>query len=101
VSGGDLIGDLVTRSDAFRLRWSAHNVRFHCTGIKHIHHLDVGDLELTYEARELPDNPDWTMFAYTAEPNTPTAERIQLLGNLTATLEPTEQHPTITRQNDL
>ncbi|WP_240629954.1 hypothetical protein [Specibacter cremeus] len=42
----DLIGELVTRRDAFRLRWVAHNVRFHRTGVKHIHHPDVGDLEL-------------------------------------------------------
>lgn len=30
----DLIGELVTRSDAFRRRWSAHNVRYHRTGVK-------------------------------------------------------------------
>jgi transcriptional regulator with XRE-family HTH domain len=53
----DLIGELVTRSDDFRHRWSAHNVRFHRTGIKHIHHPDVGDLEFAYEAMELPDTP--------------------------------------------
>ena len=55
----DLIGELVTRSDEFRHRWSAHNVRFHRSGIKRIHHPDVGDLEFTYEGLELPDSPDW------------------------------------------
>ncbi|MEV2219948.1 hypothetical protein AB0E01_08735 [Nocardia vinacea] len=58
----DLIGELVTRSGAFRHHWSAQNVRFHRTGIKHIHHPDVGDLEFAYEAMELPDTPGWTMF---------------------------------------
>jgi hypothetical protein len=81
----DLIGELVTRSDAFRHRWSAHNVRFHRTGIKRIHHPDVGDLEFAYEAMELPDTPGWTMFGLTTEPGSSTEERVQLLGNLAAT----------------
>jgi transcriptional regulator with XRE-family HTH domain len=31
----DLIGELSTRSDEFRRRWGAHNVRHHGTGVKH------------------------------------------------------------------
>ncbi|MFD6453125.1 helix-turn-helix transcriptional regulator [Nocardia sp. NPDC060220] len=81
----DLIGELVTRSDAFRHRWSAHNVRFHRTGIKRIHHPDVGDLEFAYEAMELPDTPGWTMFGFTTEPGSPSEERVKLLGSLAAT----------------
>ena len=49
----DLIGELSTRSDEFRVRWAAHNVRFHRTGTKRIHHPVVGELELSYEALEL------------------------------------------------
>lgn len=81
----DLIGELVTRSDTFRTRWAAHNVGHHRVGPKRIHHPDVGDLEFIYEAMELPSNPDLFMFAYTAEPGSPTADRVQLLGNLAAT----------------
>lgn len=80
----DLIGELATRSDAFRLRWAAHNVRHHRTGLKRIHHPEVGDLELSYEAMDLPANPEWFMFAYTAEPGSPTEERLRLLGSLAA-----------------
>ena len=50
----DLIGELVTRSDTFRHRWAAHNVRHHRAGIKRIHHPEVGDLELAYEAMACP-----------------------------------------------
>lgn len=81
----DLIGELVTRSEAFRIRWAAHNVRHHRTGIKRFHHPQVGDMELTYEAMNLPGNPDWLMFGYTAEPGTASAERLRLLGSLAAT----------------
>ncbi|WP_332601796.1 MmyB family transcriptional regulator [Arthrobacter sp. S2(2024)] len=69
----DLVGELATRSEEFRTRWAAHNVRFHRTGIKRMHHPVVGDLELSYEAMELPANPGWTMFAYT--PGTRVGER--------------------------
>jgi len=83
----DLIGELVTRSDEFRVRWAAHNVRFHRTGRKRICHPTVGDLELHYEAMELPAEPGWTMFAYTAEPDSATDERLRLLASWAATLD--------------
>src|SRR3982751_4088674 len=49
----DLIGELSTRSDEFRVRWAAHDVRFHRTGTKDIHHPVVGELDLSYETMEL------------------------------------------------
>ncbi|GAA4390046.1 helix-turn-helix domain-containing protein [Tsukamurella soli] len=81
----DLIGELVTRSDEFRTRWAQYNLHFHRLGIKRIHHPLVGDLELDYEALDLPADPDWFMFGHTAEPGSPTDERLRLLGSLTAT----------------
>jgi hypothetical protein len=81
----DLIGELVTRSNAFNSRWSAHDVRLHNSGTKHIHHPDVGNLEFIYEAVNLPDYPGWTMFAYTCAAGSPTEERIKLLGSLAST----------------
>jgi transcriptional regulator with XRE-family HTH domain len=35
----DLVGELSTRSDAFRTWWAAHNVRHHQTGTKRLRHL--------------------------------------------------------------
>lgn len=81
----DLIGELATRSEEFRTRWATHNVRFHRTGLKRIHHPVVGNLELSYEAMELPANPGWTMFAYTAEPGSASEERLKLLASWAAT----------------
>jgi transcriptional regulator with XRE-family HTH domain len=82
-----LIGELVTRSDDFRIRWAAHNVRHHRAGVKRIHHPAVGDLEFSYEAMELPAHPEWFMFGYTAEPGSPTEERLRLLGSLAVTAD--------------
>jgi hypothetical protein len=50
----DLIGELSTRSEVFRVRRAAHNVRHHDTGLKRFHHPVVGQLELSYEALPLP-----------------------------------------------
>jgi len=81
----DLIGELVTRSDVFRTRWAAHDVRFHRTGSKRIHHPDVGDLVFDYEALELPADPGLIVFTMTPTLDTPTDERLRLLGSLAAT----------------
>lgn len=85
-----LIGELSTQSEAFRKKWANHNVRFHRTGVKRLHHPVVGDLELAYEAMELPADPGLTMFAYTAEPSSASEERLKLLASWAATSEAQE-----------
>jgi transcriptional regulator with XRE-family HTH domain len=87
----DLVGELSTRSELFRTLWAAHNVRLHRRGLKRIHHPVVGDLELTYEAMEFPADPGLTMFAYSAEPNSPSEDALKLLASWAATLELAEQ----------
>ncbi|GAA3778311.1 helix-turn-helix transcriptional regulator [Plantactinospora mayteni] len=84
----DLVGELSTRSDDFRRRWGAHNVRTHGTGVKHFHHHIVGDLTLAYESLDLRAEPDLTMTIYTAEPHSSTAHALTLLASWTATTNP-------------
>ena len=86
----DLIGELSTRSEAFRTRWAAHNVRFHRTGTKHLVHPEVGRLELSYEAMQLTSDPDLTFLAYTAEPGSSSADGLRLLASWAATLDAAE-----------
>ncbi len=81
----DLVGELSTRSDEFRQLWARHDVRFHISGVKHLHHRDVGDLELNYERLEIVFDTDLIIFAYTADPGTRTADALKLLGSLAAT----------------
>ncbi len=38
----DLVGELSTRSQEFRTRWAAHDLRFQRTGRKQLHHRVVG-----------------------------------------------------------
>src|SRR5207244_2848007 len=63
----DLIGELSTRSDEFRVRWATHNVRFHRTGTKRLQHPVVGELDLSYETLTLDADDGLRMALYTAE----------------------------------
>jgi transcriptional regulator with XRE-family HTH domain len=83
----DLVGELSTRSDEFRTRWAAHNVRIHRTGVKHFHHPVVGDLSLTYEMLELAADTGLSILTYTAEPGSRSEEGLRLLGSWAATAE--------------
>jgi transcriptional regulator with XRE-family HTH domain len=89
----NLIGELSTQSELFRTRWAAHNVRYHDTGIKQLHHPTVGDLALTYETMQLAADDGLVMFVYTAEPGSKSAEALNLLGSWAATLDQTDGTP--------
>ena len=78
----DLVGELSTRSEVFRRLWGAHNVRTHGTGTKRFHHPDVGELVLAYEELAITAEPGLVLLVYTAEPGSPSAERLRLLASL-------------------
>jgi transcriptional regulator with XRE-family HTH domain len=86
----DLIGELSTQSEEFRTRWAAHNVRFHDTGTKDLHHPVVGDLTLTYDRMELSADPGQMLTIWTAEPGSKSAEALSLLASWAATPEQPE-----------
>jgi transcriptional regulator with XRE-family HTH domain len=83
----DLIGELATRSQPFRTWWAAHNVRFHRTGVKRLHHPIVGDLTLTFEALDLAADENLRISAYTAEPGTASADALNVLASWAATTD--------------
>ncbi|RAM37386.1 helix-turn-helix transcriptional regulator [Arthrobacter globiformis] len=80
----DLIGELSTRSEEFRRRWGAHNVRHHGAGFKTFNHPIVGEMTLAFEGLEMAAEPGMTLTIYTAEPGSPSAERMQLLASWAA-----------------
>jgi transcriptional regulator with XRE-family HTH domain len=77
----DLIGELSTRSERFRQRWAAHDVRYHRTGTKRLHHPLVGELTLDFEAFDLPGDTGQRLNIYAAPPDTPTADALALLAS--------------------
>jgi transcriptional regulator with XRE-family HTH domain len=81
----DLVGELVTRSETFRNRWAAHNVRLHRSGTKHFRHPIVGELDLAFEAMDLSADTGLTLTVYSAEPDSPSADGLSLLASWAAT----------------
>ena len=86
----DLVGELSTRSETFRTRWAAHNVRFHDTGVKRFHHPVVGHFELAFETMPLSADEGLMMFVYTAEVGSKSEEALNLLASWSATLDQAE-----------
>jgi transcriptional regulator with XRE-family HTH domain len=90
----DLIGELSTRSDIFRVRWADHNVRQHRSGIKHFHHPVVGDISLAYESLELVADPGLVLNGYSAEPGSASQDALNLLASWAATTDQEQQAQT-------
>jgi transcriptional regulator with XRE-family HTH domain len=91
----DLVGELSTRSEEFRVRWAKHNVRLHYTGTKKFHHPVVGDIEVGYETMPLPADPGLVMTIYSPEPGSPSEDALQLLATWAATNDQQAHHHTV------
>ena len=81
----DLIGELSTRSEEFRVRWAAHNVKFHRAGVKELIHPIVGPLTLSYEAFELAGDGQ-RLNVYTAEAHSASQDALDLLASWSTTV---------------
>ena len=82
-----LVGELSTQSELFRQHWASHDVKFHRSGRKRLRHPAVGELDLNFEAMELPSEPELRLNVYTADPDTPTADGLKLLASWAATAQ--------------
>ena len=80
-----LIGELSTRSPQFRKDWARQDVHAHRTGQKQFRHPQVGVLNLTFDAFEMPGETGLTIVTYTAEEHSETADKLQLLASWAAT----------------
>lgn len=80
----DLVGELSTRSEPFRRRWAAHDVRLHQTGTKQFHHPVVGAVTLDFEAMELPADPGLLLIGFTAPAGSPDDDALALMGGWAA-----------------
>ncbi|POX58626.1 transcriptional regulator [Streptomyces sp. Ru62] len=75
----ELVEELSLQDEDFRRWWADHDVFQRTHGTKHLRHPVVGDLVLGYEAFTPVDDPEQTLGMSTAEPGSPTAERLALL----------------------
>jgi MmyB-like transcription regulator ligand binding domain len=77
----ELVGQLSTGSEEFRVRWTAHNVRHHGSGSKSLHHPVVGTLTMPYEHLYLAEDSDQYLMVYTPPPGTPAHDSLKLLAS--------------------
>jgi len=89
----NLVGELSTQSETFRTLWGSHDVRTHGTGTKRFRHPDVGELTLAYEELSVTAAPGLVMIVYTAEPGSPSADKLRLLASLAADQPATHPAP--------
>ncbi|SCE52093.1 Helix-turn-helix domain-containing protein, partial [Streptomyces sp. DvalAA-14] len=78
----ELIGELGRHSERFRTLWARQDVRQKTSGTSRMLHPQVGPLELRYEKLAVPGSPGQMLITYHAEPDSESAERLQLLAHL-------------------
>ncbi|WP_030438296.1 helix-turn-helix domain-containing protein [Actinoplanes subtropicus] len=81
----DLVGELCTRSEDFRTRWAAHDVRLHRTGTKQFHHPVVGDLDLNFESLQVTADPGLAMTLLSAPAGSAGDDALRMLASWAAT----------------
>lgn len=92
----DLVGELCTRSDEFRTRWGAHDVRHHGSGFKSFNHPEVGEMTLAYEGMQMEEERGLTWTIYAAEPGSSSEDAMKLLASWAAS-ESTDPSNDVTR----
>ncbi|MEU8828190.1 helix-turn-helix transcriptional regulator [Streptomyces sp. NPDC048636] len=80
-----LVETLTRHSAEFTALWNSHAVRGKTHEAKHLHHPEVGPLTLSYQSFDVRDAPGQQLVIYHAEPGSPSAQALGLLGTLDAT----------------
>lgn len=90
----ELVGQLSTRSEEFRTRWAANNVRAHRAGVKRFNHPLIGEVALPAETMALTATADHILTVFAPAPGSPAHDALRLLASWNAdqTDSPKAQH---------
>ncbi|GAA3359287.1 helix-turn-helix transcriptional regulator [Saccharopolyspora gregorii] len=80
----ELVGELSLHSPEFVRLWARHDVRRKAHESKRFFHRQVGEMTLSYETFSVHSAPGQQLMVYRAEPGSPSAEALALLGSLNA-----------------
>ncbi|PVG83807.1 transcriptional regulator [Nocardioides gansuensis] len=81
----EVIAQLTRHSPAFVTLWQRHEARAKRLESKRLRHPEVGELTLSIQAFDVRSAPGQELIVYSAEPGTPSADGLALLGTLAAT----------------
>ncbi|MET4899089.1 helix-turn-helix transcriptional regulator [Paenarthrobacter sp. CC6] len=76
-----LVGELTMKSEEFAALWARHPVENCMSGLKHLHHPDVGDLVLNFEVLTPPDESGHRILMYATDPGSSAEGALQLLAS--------------------
>jgi transcriptional regulator with XRE-family HTH domain len=79
-----LVGQLSTRSQTFRVRWAAHDVKTHRAGTKIFRHPLLGEITLPFENLTVDAAGDQVLTVFTPQPGSPEHDAIRLLASWNA-----------------
>ncbi|MFD1831318.1 helix-turn-helix transcriptional regulator [Streptomyces desertarenae] len=88
-----IVGELSVRSGEFRALWARERARVPPCEVKRVRHSAVGDIELRYEALGVRSAPGQQLIVLQAEPDSPSADALALLGSIAAPGVPRRQDP--------
>ncbi|NUK33249.1 helix-turn-helix domain-containing protein [Streptomyces lunaelactis] len=89
----ELVGELSVRSGEFRSLWAREYSRVPPYDVKQMYHSGVGDLELRHEALNIRSAPGQQLVILQAEPGSPSADGLALLGSINTPEVPHQQNP--------
>lgn len=79
----ELVGELSMRSTTFATLWSKHSVELCSSGVKRLHHPEIGDLDVHYQALHLPEADGQRLLTHTVAPGSGSADALRLLADST------------------
>jgi transcriptional regulator with XRE-family HTH domain len=80
----ELVGELSMRDQQFAQWWGEHRVAARTVGTKTLNHPVVGELVLDWDTLTANTDPDQHLTVWTAEPGSPTHERLRILASWAA-----------------
>ncbi|MBU2662791.1 helix-turn-helix transcriptional regulator [Actinoplanes bogorensis] len=96
-----LIGELSVKSEHFRHWWAEHQVLVRTSGTKLYRHPIAGEITIDFQALQLPEDPEQTLFVYTAPAGSPSQQALRMLASWNAADRLTIVHAKVGVESDI